>query len=570
MSKKTKYIKSLHKVILNFLNSEGSYLRTNKEKFYFFSWIGLSIFMTLEILLRFFVVKEIVNQINLNSIDHNIVKLFFHGVLLIVAINLLMFFASYFLQKVSTCILIPVFRERVAIKYLSKTINCQKFISSHQRGIIQGFLNDLISTIPEVCDYKFSKFIPYFFYVLFSLIFISLISPLSALISFFWLCSTCMIGYIQLYKKSSYAEKWAQLGSRINGKISDILQNLVTVKIFNQEQREISNLEKDYVQASTYDSKMALGMLRFNKLTYFIFLLFQLGALVLLLCELLQKQITSGDIFFVFFSFQYLFNATKNFFLDLERYQRLLFKCKKAQLYFNQFSSDMQTYKLTNSSTIDLKNKDITIKVSNLSFSYDSNNSPLIENLGLVIKKGNIYMIKGKSGVGKTTLIKLILGFLNPLSGSIEILGKSPSQAISEKKVFAMMQEQMLFDRTLYENISYDYDKASLDIVIDAAKKAFIYDEIIALPKNFQTTLGSPVQLSSGQKQRILLSRAFLKKYSVILLDEFTNHLDINLIQKISANLLALKNSGSTIIIVSHDPRVELYADKIIELNKTH
>jgi len=203
-------------------------------------------------------------------------------------------------------------------------------------------------------------------------------------------------------------------------------------------------------------------------------------------------------------------------------------------------------------SAVDLK--DVSrIDVENVSFAYGE--EQILSDVSLSVKKGEILGIHGRSGSGKSTLLKLLMRFYDPKSGSIkingEILPNINTRSLRDNMAY-ITQQTYIFNETIEENIRLARRDATLDEIMEAAKKASIHDFILSLPEGYQTKmteLGG--NLSDGEKQRIGIARAFLHNAPIILLDEPTSNLDSLNEAMILKSLLNVK-AEKLIILVSH------------------
>ncbi len=204
--------------------------------------------------------------------------------------------------------------------------------------------------------------------------------------------------------------------------------------------------------------------------------------------------------------------------------------------------------------------------LKNIYFSYEPD-SFRFESLSLSINPKEKLAIVGPSGSGKTTLINLIMRFYDPQSGSV-MLDDVDIRNISFKSlrdnIALVDQDPLLFNASIFENIIYSNQKASMDEVVAAARVANIHDFISGLSEGYKSIVGERgVTLSGGEKQRICLARAILKNPSVLILDEATSALDSNsehLIQE-SLNLIL---ADKTAIIIAHRLATVQHADRII------
>ena len=215
-------------------------------------------------------------------------------------------------------------------------------------------------------------------------------------------------------------------------------------------------------------------------------------------------------------------------------------------------------------SAVDLK--DVSrIDVENVSFAYGE--EQILSDVSLSVKKGEILGIHGRSGSGKSTLLKLLMRFYDPKSGSIKINGESlpniNTRSLRDNMAY-ITQQTYIFNETIEENIRLARRDATLDEIMEAAKKASIHDFILSLPEGYQTKmteLGG--NLSDGEKQRIGIARAFLHNAPIILLDEPTSNLDSLNEAMILKSLLNVK-AEKLIILVSHRQSTMAICDQVI------
>ena len=210
--------------------------------------------------------------------------------------------------------------------------------------------------------------------------------------------------------------------------------------------------------------------------------------------------------------------------------------------------------------------KDVSrIDVENVSFAYGE--EQILSDVSLSVKKGEILGIHGRSGSGKSTLLKLLMRFYDPKSGSIKINGETlpniNTRSLRDNMAY-ITQQTYIFNETIEENIRLARRDATLEEIMEAAKKASIHDFILSLPEGYQTKmteLGG--NLSDGEKQRIGIARAFLHNAPIILLDEPTSNLDSLNEAMILKSLLNVK-AEKLIILVSHRQSTMAICDQVI------
>ena len=217
-----------------------------------------------------------------------------------------------------------------------------------------------------------------------------------------------------------------------------------------------------------------------------------------------------------------------------------------------------------------IKNSDI--KFEDVSFKYDDKNDDLVLNkINLEIKGGKMSALVGHSGSGKSTILNLIPRFYNIKSGDIKIDNQSIYQTKIKSlrnQISLVSQDTTLFDDTIRNNIAYANMDASENDIKEAARLSHCEEFIKELPNKFETIIGeNGIRLSGGEKQRISIARAMLKKTPIILLDEATSSLDSETEEKIQ-NALNILIKDKTTIVIAHRLSTILNSDKIFVIEK--
>lgn len=217
----------------------------------------------------------------------------------------------------------------------------------------------------------------------------------------------------------------------------------------------------------------------------------------------------------------------------------------------------------------DMKPESFDIDVENVSFSYEE--KTIIDNLSVHIPEKTTTAIVGPSGGGKTTLCHLIARFWDVDSGEVKLGGKNVKEYSMDslmKNFSFVFQNVYLFQDTIANNIRFGQPDASMELVIEAAKKACCHDFIMQLPDGYETVIGEGgASLSGGEKQRISIARAIMKDAPIIILDEATANVDPENEKELVEAIEALTNE-KTILMIAHRLKTVRNADQILVVDK--
>jgi ATP-binding cassette, subfamily B, bacterial MsbA len=211
------------------------------------------------------------------------------------------------------------------------------------------------------------------------------------------------------------------------------------------------------------------------------------------------------------------------------------------------------------------------LRIEDLTLSYSSGNTPVLQNVSLVVRQGEKVALVGPSGSGKTSLVNLLPRFYTAQSGRI-LLNGVPIERYTlqslRRSIGIVSQDPFLFNTSVRENIAYGQDGVGQEQIEQAARAAYAHDFIMELPEAYDTVIGERgVKLSGGQKQRLTIARALLKNPPLLILDEATSALDTQaerIVQQALENLMRERTS----IIIAHRLSTILSADRILVLSR--
>ena len=349
--------------------------------------------------------------------------------------------------------------------------------------------------------------------------------------------------------------------NNMNEKTKDKLDNLFSIYVNNNVSNEIKNykdLEEEYLKINLKTkncNNRLFTAININSIIFFsvtIYLLFYLVK---------KKNINSETAVTCLIMFTYYFSYTNSITRELPYLSTYMGQLSNAETFLKNISN--HTKNRDNTSTKNITNGEIII--DNISFGYNKY-QPIIKNRTIHIKAGENIGIFGYSGSGKTTFVKLLLGFYKINKGSIKIDGTNLyhfNLNYLRNKISYVSQNNMLFNTSILENIKYG-SKISNNKVYNFIKnnRIHIFDN---LSEGLDTNVGiAGNKISGGQRQMVLLIKAFIKKNSkIFILDEPTTGLDEG-IKKLILNFINTFSKNKTFIIVSHDPSVKTILDKIV------
>ncbi|MEK7087602.1 MAG: ABC transporter ATP-binding protein [Patescibacteria group bacterium] len=441
------------------------------------------------------------------------------------------------------------------------------FHKKHKIGAISDRINRGSSALEVILNRVVISIGPQFLEVIFSSILIFGINTLLASI---------IVGSVLIYglflmitapKVVPLQKRMREFYNKAYGNSYDAITNIQSVKQATAEEYEKKKLKKNFIDQAAKSWAKYIEIWQSLTLSQRIIIIFTQLAIYLISFNFIRRgQMTIGQLI-MFNGYSVMFFGP---FVQLGRnwqwIQNGFINLQKVEELLKQKPENYEPVKIT-------KIEDIRgdIKFKNINFSYAGKKKLILEDINFEIKAGEVVALVGESGVGKTTLIDLVSLYYLPNKGKVMIDGID-NQKLDLKflrsKVAIVPQDITLFNDTVKNNIKYGSFEATDEQIVWAAKMAHADHFINAFPKKYDQIVGEKgIKLSTGQRQRIALARAFLRNPKILILDEPTSALDARSESYVQDALTKLMKNKTTLII-AHRLSTVRKADKIIVLEK--
>lgn len=413
----------------------------------------------------------------------------------------------------------------------------------NQAGKLQTRIDRGIGSLTRLVQIFFIDILPLFTSALIALCLMYYANVVIGLVASFIVPIYFWLTYRQAKKLGSWRRNFRDAREKKSQGIIGIINSITVIKSFNRESIEAKkqlDLQKNMTDNQLYTRRTSFV---YDGLKVFIE---QIGIVLIIILTayfVLDGQMSLGMIMFHIL----LFN---NVSAPIRSLHRIYDEVNDALIYSESFFSITEAdHQIEATGTLKPEIKGEFI-ISDVNFLYPNGHHAL-KDIDMRIQPNKITALVGLSGAGKSTLIALLDKFYEPQSGKITLDGvnlKSIDTQYLRDNIGLVLQKNHIFDGTIYDNIAYGKSDAQYEEIIEAAKKASIHDQIIALAKGYDS---DALMLSGGQQQRIALARMFLKNPPIIFLDEPTASLDAIATEQIKESLDEIKQ-GRTVVIISH------------------
>ena len=436
--------------------------------------------------------------------------------------------------------------------------------NDNDTGKLQTRIDQGVSSLSRTVQNFFIDLLPLFTSALLALILMFMANVYVGLVALFIVPVYFFITYRQAKRLKGWRRDMRHYLEMKSHGIMNIIESINVIKSFNRERIEGDKQLNIQNQVTENQMKTRQVSFYYNGLKSFVK---QVGTvLVIILTAYLvlidYPGMSIGKIMYHVMLFS-------NVVAPITQLQRIFDDMNDALIYAEGFFSILHSDKDIEPSGEYKSDKIIgNFELKNVDFTYP-NGKKALHDINMTIESGKITAFVGLSGAGKSTIVNLLDKFYDPDSGSITLDGVSLQDYDTQflrDNIGIVLQKNHIFDGTIEENILYGNPNATHEQVVDAAKKAYIYDQIMGLPKQFES---NAEELSGGQQQRIAIARLFLKNPPIIFLDEPTASLDAIATEQIKNSIDAIKQNR-TVIIISHSISQIIDADVIYALKDGH
>ena len=430
----------------------------------------------------------------------------------------------------------------------------------NETGKLQSRIDRGIMSLSNTVNNFFIEILPLFTSALLALILMFAANVYVGLVAlciipvYFW------VTYVQASRMKGGRRSIFSGHQAVSQGILNIIESITVIKSFNREQIEADRQAELQTRMTGLQLNMRKQSYMFNGLKSF---LEQIGTvlIIILTAYLVLIDYPGMSIGKIMYHVMLFANVSA----PIRQLHRIYDDMNDALIYAEGFFGILRADdEVEQTGTYHPQQVEGNFKLTGIDFTYN-NGTKALTDVTMNIPSGKITAFVGLSGAGKSTLVNLLDKFYCPDKGSICLDGVELEQWDTQwlrDNIGLVLQKNHIFDGTIEENIKYGCPQATHDDVVQAARQAYIYDQIMELPNGFDT---AALQLSGGQQQRVAIARMFIKNPPIIFLDEPTASLDAIATEQIKASIDAIKR-GRTVIIISHNIGQIIDADQIYVL----
>ncbi|MBS4169075.1 ABC transporter ATP-binding protein [Parachlamydia sp. AcF125] len=524
-------------------------------------FVLVAIYWASSLSLKPYAMKLIIDRVSNCQNPESLFSAVIFPALLYVGLNLLMglIFRFYDWLVLST---FPEMEMRISEEmfgYVEK--HSYSYFQQNFAGSLGNKINDISKGTGKVITHLIDHFLACTLGLIIGMITMFLIHPYFAYLMFAWSVIFISVSLLLSKKAQSYSKMLSEARSTVVGKIVDSIGNILNVKLFAREGYENQYLH-NYLEKTAKIDRQGQWYLLKVKFFYILSIAFLTAAMVgILIYERSKNSITVGDFALILTLNMFLIELVFFIANQLVPFSEVVGTCQQA---LSIISTKHEIVDMPGARPLQISKGQIVFE--KVHFQYRKGQR-IFSDKSIIIHPRERVGLVGFSGSGKSTFVNLILRFFEVDSGKIWIDGqdiKSVTQESLRSQIALIPQDPLLFHRSLAENIGYGRLGASMEEIVEAAKKAHCHQFIEELQDGYQTLVGERgIKLSGGQRQRIAIARAILKNAPILILDEATSSLDSITENDIQESLALLMRERTTLVI-AHRLSTLFHMDRIL------
>ncbi|MEE2025519.1 peptidase domain-containing ABC transporter [Alkalimonas mucilaginosa] len=348
-----------------------------------------------------------------------------------------------------------------------------------------------------------------------------------------------------------------------NSNFMETVRGIQTIKLFGSEAKREGLWQNHFIDATNQSIRLGVFNISYQTVNRLLFGLENILVVYLAALLVIDGGFSTGMLF--------AFIAYKSQFMDrMARLVEKMIQFRMLSLHFERLGDIALTAKEQVHPAQEREQRVLQgrLELRNIDFSYSDVTKPVLQDVSLVIEPGESVALVGPSGCGKTTLMKVMLGLLQPSKGEVlvdDIPLPQLGLANYRRQIAAVMQDDQLLSGSIRDNIVFFEEQYDMRRVVECAQMAAVHQDIEQMPMGYNSLIGDMGSaLSGGQKQRILLARALYRQPQILFLDEATSHLDTKTESYVSK---AIQQLHITRVVIAHRPETIASVDRVIELN---
>lgn len=522
--------------------------------------IIFNIYLATSLSIRSYYIKQIINY----TFVYNNYLLFnpFIPITIYIVFSLINILCMRLNEYTQYIILAPKITKITISRIVERIVfSSNSFMTYEKNEILIESITDMIDSIPDTISIIFNRFVYLFFLVLAGILILSFTRLIFAFILLLWIILVLYVIRYSYKKISKIIEQTNEYKLSFIHYSLDVLKNIITVKLNNFETNETINISKKldkFIISQKKTAKQYLWMWSIYGCSFIVVLCINF---YLLIEYQKRDSISAGDFALVITINLIVFDNFWTLFRDLLSFMKSIGQIKQSLEKIDRYTKkniEYHHHNIDSEPQLHISYKDVCLSI---------NNRVILDNITTSIASGTKVGIIGNSGSGKSSFVNLLLRIYEPTKGVVLLSENNITEIkkdLLNNQICYIASNMYLFDRSVKENIAYGSRNTTLEQIYSAAKLVEAHDFIIKMKNSYNTILNSNgIMLSAGQRQRILLARAVLKKSNITILDEATAHIDEATELKIMHNIVDILK-GKTLIVISHRFSSLYYADKIL------